>query len=136
MTDAQRIVCFVSDRTGITTETLGHSILSRFGSLRFRMMTMPFVLSVAQAEGVVARIESLAAEHGGKPIVLRAVNPVPTPKSTRPGASLSSVAKPLAAAGAMRLVGTRTPVPSRIRLVRTAASAIDTNTSATSICVS
>jgi regulator of PEP synthase PpsR (kinase-PPPase family) len=69
VTDTQRIVCFVSDRTGVTTETLGHSILSRFGSLKFRMMTMPFVLSVAQAEGVVARIESLAAEHGSKPIV-------------------------------------------------------------------
>jgi regulator of PEP synthase PpsR (kinase-PPPase family) len=67
--DTQRIVCFVSDRTGITTETLGHSLLSRFGGVSFRTITMPFVLSVAQARGVVARIESLAAEHGSKPIV-------------------------------------------------------------------
>jgi regulator of PEP synthase PpsR (kinase-PPPase family) len=33
------------------------------------MHTMPFVLSVGQAQGVVARIEALAAEHGVKPIV-------------------------------------------------------------------
>ena len=69
-------------------------------------------------------------------MVLRAVNPVPTPKSTRPGASLPSVARPLAAAGAMRLVGTSTPVPSRMRLVLVAARAIETKTSAQSICVS
>jgi regulator of PEP synthase PpsR (kinase-PPPase family) len=65
----QRIVCFVSDRTGITTETLGHSILSRFASIKFETLTMPFVLSVAQAQGVVKRIEALAAERGSKPIV-------------------------------------------------------------------
>ena len=69
-------------------------------------------------------------------MVLRAVNPVPTPKSTRPGASFPSVARPLAAAGAMRLVGTSTPVPSRMRLVLVAARAIETKTSAQSICVS
>ncbi len=77
-----------------------------------------------------------ARRIAGNPIVLRAVNPVPTPNAIRPGASLSRVAKPLAAAGAMRLVGTSTPVASWMRLVRTAASAMETKTSAQSIWVS
>jgi regulator of PEP synthase PpsR (kinase-PPPase family) len=66
---AARTVCFVSDRTGVTTETLGHSLLSRFGGLAFTTVTMPFVLTVAQAKGVVARIDALGAEQRTKPIV-------------------------------------------------------------------
>jgi hypothetical protein len=72
----------------------------------------------------------------GMPMVLRAVNPVPTPSSMRPGARRESVATAAAVAGAMRLVGTSTPVPRWMREVRSAASAIDTNTSAAIICVS
>ena len=71
-----------------------------------------------------------------KPIARRAVKPVPTPKSMRPGASLFSVASALAVTGAMRFDGTSTPVPSRMRLVLTAAAPIATKQSALSICVS
>jgi hypothetical protein len=49
-----------------------------------------------------------------KPIARRAVKPVPTPKSMRPGASWFRLASALAVTGAMRLDGTSTPVPSRI----------------------
>ena len=73
---------------------------------------------------------------GPSPMVRRAVNPVEIPKSTRPGASALSEASALAATGAMRLDGIRTPVPSRIRAVCTAAAPIATNMSALSICVS
>ena len=45
-----------------------------------------------------------------KPIARRAVKPVPTPKSMRPGASWLSVAMALAVTGAMRFDGTSTPV--------------------------
>ena len=71
-----------------------------------------------------------------KPIARRAVKPVPTPKSMRPGASWFSVASALAATGAMRLDGTSTPVPRRIFFVCTAAAPIATKQSALSICVS
>lgn len=64
-----RTVCFVSDRTGVTAETLGHSLLSRFHGLNFSTLTMPFVMNVLQARGVVARIDALAVEQGAKPIV-------------------------------------------------------------------
>jgi regulator of PEP synthase PpsR (kinase-PPPase family) len=64
-----RTVCFVSDRTGVTAETLGHSLLSMFAGMAFDTFTMPFVLDVAQARGVVARINALGADQAVKPIV-------------------------------------------------------------------
>jgi hypothetical protein len=59
----------VSDRTGVTAETLGHSLLSRFSGRAFNTVTMPFVLNVTQAKGVVARIDALGADQHTKPIV-------------------------------------------------------------------
>ena len=69
MTGTVRTVCFVSDRTGVTAETLGHSLLSLFGGVTFHTVTMPFVLDTVQARGVVARINALGEERGVKPIV-------------------------------------------------------------------
>jgi hypothetical protein len=60
------------------------------------------------------------------PMARRAVKPVPTPKSMRPGASRLSEASALAVTGAMRFDGTNTPVPRRIRRVLTAAAAMAT----------
>lgn len=65
-----RTVCFVSDRTGVTAETLGHSLLQQFGGIEGRTVTMPFVASVKQAHGVVARINEIARRDGARPIVL------------------------------------------------------------------
>ncbi|HMA10999.1 MAG TPA: pyruvate, water dikinase regulatory protein [Steroidobacteraceae bacterium] len=65
-----RTVCFVSDRTGLTAETLGFSLLAQFGRRPARTVTMPFVASVRDAEGVVARINDIAIRDGERPIVL------------------------------------------------------------------
>lgn len=64
-----RTVCFVSDRTGVTAETMGNSLLSQFEGLQFRSVTMPFVSSVEQARGVVGRINLIAQEERARPIV-------------------------------------------------------------------
>jgi regulator of PEP synthase PpsR (kinase-PPPase family) len=64
-----RTICFVSDRTGVTAETMGHSLLSQFEGLQFRSVTMPFVSSVEQAKGVVRRINTIAEEEGARPII-------------------------------------------------------------------
>jgi regulator of PEP synthase PpsR (kinase-PPPase family) len=64
-----RTVCFVSDRTGVTAETMGHSLLSQFEGLQVRTVTMPFVASPEQARGVVARIDAIAREERARPIV-------------------------------------------------------------------
>jgi regulator of PEP synthase PpsR (kinase-PPPase family) len=65
-----RTICFVSDRTGLTTETLGHSLLSQFGEPPAHTVTMPFVSTVKDAHGVVARINDIARQDGVRPIVL------------------------------------------------------------------
>jgi len=65
-----RTVCFVSDRTGLTAETLGYSLLSQFGELEAHTVTMPFVSTVKDAQGVAKRINEIAAADGVRPIVL------------------------------------------------------------------
>ena len=71
-----------------------------------------------------------------RPIARRALKPVPTPKSIRPGASAFSVASEFAVTAAIRFDGTSTPVPSRIREVFTAAAPMATKQSALIIWVS
>lgn len=65
-----RTVCFVSDRTGVTAETLGHSLLAQFNELTVKTVTMPFVASVKDAQGVVSRINEIGRLEGQRPIVL------------------------------------------------------------------
>jgi regulator of PEP synthase PpsR (kinase-PPPase family) len=64
-----RTVCFVSDRTGVTSETLGQALLSQFEGIARRTVTMPFVQTVQEAQGVVARINEIARTEQARPIV-------------------------------------------------------------------
>ncbi|MEO6187068.1 MAG: pyruvate, water dikinase regulatory protein [Steroidobacteraceae bacterium] len=66
----ERTICFVSDRTGLTAETLGHSLLAQFGEQHARSVTMPFVSTQKEALGVVTRINDIAKRDGARPIVL------------------------------------------------------------------
>jgi [pyruvate, water dikinase]-phosphate phosphotransferase / [pyruvate, water dikinase] kinase len=66
---SRRTVFFVSDQTGVTAETLGHSLLTQFGGLEFRPVTLPFVSSLDKAEEAVRKINRAAAEDGLRPIV-------------------------------------------------------------------
>ena len=77
-----------------------------------------------------------ASRTAPSPIARLPVKPVPIPKSIRPGANLFNDANALAATAASRFDGIKTPVPSRIVVVFSAAAAIATNGSALSICVS
>ena len=63
------------------------------------------------------------------PIALRPVNPVPNETTTRPGASPTSVAIAAAFVIGWRRLGTSTPGPRPIRLVRSAARASAIHTS-------
>ena len=62
-------VFFVSDQTGITVETLGHSLLEQFQGMSFETVTVPFVDSVDKARRVAARIDQAAVDDGRRPIV-------------------------------------------------------------------
>jgi len=65
----RRTIFFVSDSTGITAETLGHTLLTQFEGIEFRSVTLPFVDDVAKVEEAVARIDACAHDDGERPIV-------------------------------------------------------------------
>ncbi len=65
----RRKVYFVSDQTGVTVETLGHSLLEQFDDLEFDTVTVPFVDSVDKAERLASRIDDDAARSGVRPLV-------------------------------------------------------------------
>lgn len=75
--DAERQVYFVSDHTGITAETLGHSLLTQFDGLRFRQETIPFIGTVERAREAAAKIDAAAA-NGALPIVFSTLVSVET----------------------------------------------------------
>jgi [pyruvate, water dikinase]-phosphate phosphotransferase / [pyruvate, water dikinase] kinase len=66
---SRRTVFFVSDQTGVTAETMGHSLMTQFEGLEFRPVTLPFVSDVDKAREVVRRINRTAQDEGLRPIV-------------------------------------------------------------------
>lgn len=64
----QRRVFFLSDRTGITAETLGNSLLSQFDDIEFQRTTLPFINSPEKAKATVASIA--AATQGMEPAII------------------------------------------------------------------
>lgn len=64
-----RTVFFVSDQTGVTAETMGHSLLTQFEPQQFRPVTLPFVSTLDKAHEAVRRINLAAAETGVRPII-------------------------------------------------------------------
>ena len=64
-----RPVFFISDRTGITAETLGRSLLTQFEEQRFNPITLPFVDSVDKAEQAVLTINKAATASNSRPVI-------------------------------------------------------------------
>lgn len=62
-------VFFVSDRTGITAETLGLSLISQFEGMDFSSVTLPFIDSIEKAHEAAQRIEQAYITDGIRPIV-------------------------------------------------------------------
>ncbi|MBA3563459.1 MAG: kinase/pyrophosphorylase [Gammaproteobacteria bacterium] len=65
----QRTVFFVSDQTGVTAETLGHSLLTQFDGQQFRQVTVPFISNLDKAREAVRKINLTAEIEGTRPIV-------------------------------------------------------------------
>ena len=65
----KRTVFFVSDQTGVTAETMGHSLLTQFDGAQYQSVSMPFIATVGQAEEVVRSIDAAARESALRPIV-------------------------------------------------------------------
>jgi regulator of PEP synthase PpsR (kinase-PPPase family) len=66
-------VFFISDRTGITVEALGSSLLTQFADLDCSRMTLPFIDSVEKAEEVVAQVNEAHRESGQRPLVFSSI---------------------------------------------------------------
>lgn len=65
----QRTVFFVSDRTGITAETLGRSMMTQFDGVEFHFTRLPFLDTREKMAEAIARINEVMAEEGSRPII-------------------------------------------------------------------
>jgi [pyruvate, water dikinase]-phosphate phosphotransferase / [pyruvate, water dikinase] kinase len=64
-----RTVFFVSDHSGVTAQTMGHSLLTQFEGVEFRGVTLPFVVTVEKALETQRRIDAAAAVEKLPPLV-------------------------------------------------------------------
>jgi regulator of PEP synthase PpsR (kinase-PPPase family) len=65
-----RSAFFVSDRTAITAEMLGHSLLTQFDGLTLHETTLPFIDNLDKAQDAVRKINAAAAADGLRPIII------------------------------------------------------------------
>ena len=72
----RRTAFFVSDSTGITSETLGHSLLTQFDNLLVEKRSLRFVDTPDRARDVRRRIDEAADRDGQRPLVFSTlINP-------------------------------------------------------------
>ncbi len=64
-----RTVFFVSDRTGITVEMLGNSLLTQFDDIEFQRVTLPFIDNLEKARDVLNQVERAGVDSGKRPLV-------------------------------------------------------------------
>jgi regulator of PEP synthase PpsR (kinase-PPPase family) len=65
----KRTVYFLSDQTGVTAETLGHSLLVQFDGQEFRQVTLPFIDTEDKARDAVRKINANTGPGELRPIV-------------------------------------------------------------------
>jgi regulator of PEP synthase PpsR (kinase-PPPase family) len=65
-----RPVFYVSDGTGITAETIGHSLLTQFSGFQFLTDRLSFVDDPGKAREARDRIRDAGLKHGVRPIVV------------------------------------------------------------------
>ena len=69
----RRTIFYVSDGTGITAETIGHSVLTQFDSVDFETYRIPFVDAEDKAQIAAVRIKTTYATSGARPIVVNTI---------------------------------------------------------------
>ncbi len=76
MSTPRRMAFFVSDRTGITAETLGHSLLTQFEGTPLETEAIRFVDTPERAQRLRERIDRCADADGLRPLVFSTlINP-------------------------------------------------------------
>ena len=69
----ERLVYFISDGTGITAETIGHSLLTQFGSLRFDTRRLAFIDNEEKARTAATLVREQGRIMGCRPIIISSV---------------------------------------------------------------
>ena len=64
-----RTIFYISDRTAITAEALGHSLLVQFTDMKYREITLRYIDSREKAEATAKQINQAASKDGIRPIV-------------------------------------------------------------------
>jgi [pyruvate, water dikinase]-phosphate phosphotransferase / [pyruvate, water dikinase] kinase len=65
----KRTVFYVSESTGITAETVGHSLLSQFEGIEFKTVYMPFINTRDKALELIDRLNGIKEQDGHRPII-------------------------------------------------------------------
>lgn len=65
----KRAAFFLSDRTGITAEMMGQSLIAQFSSIEFEKIHLPYIDSTHKAEEAVKKINATAERLGNKPLL-------------------------------------------------------------------
>jgi len=65
----RRTVFYVSESTGITAETVGHSLLSQFEGIDFKTVYMPFINTKEKARELIGRLRTIKEQDGNRPII-------------------------------------------------------------------
>lgn len=65
----KRTVFFISDGTGITAETVGHSLLTQFPAIEFEQVTIPYVTNEEKARAAIHHIHMAFQNDGQRPLI-------------------------------------------------------------------
>jgi len=65
----ERTIFFLSDQTGVTAETLGHSLITQFSAQKYRQSTLPFIDTEDKAREAVRTINAVQDTGAPRPIV-------------------------------------------------------------------
>lgn len=82
----RRTVFFISDRTGITAEMLGNSLLVQFDAFHFTRHTLPFVDSPEKVDEAIGEINATAEREHRQPIVFSSIADEAASERIRDGA--------------------------------------------------
>lgn len=69
MNNSHRSAFFISDRTGLTAEVLGRSLLSQFEGIEFRRVTLRYIDTPGKARDAIEEINEAARADSRRPLV-------------------------------------------------------------------
>ena len=70
---SERLVFYISDGTGITAETIGHSLLTQFEGVRFDTQRLSFVDTSDKAREVARQVRAAGEARGHRPIIISSI---------------------------------------------------------------